>query len=87
VTGGFDGGSLIFRVADRGSGIAAAERDRVFTPFYRSPARAPGMQSSGLGLSIARRLAEAQGGTLTYIDRPNGGAMFELTLPAATPSG
>jgi two-component system sensor histidine kinase KdpD len=87
VTGGVDGDALIFRVCDHGSGIAAAERDGVFTPFYRSPIRPSGTQSGGLGLSIARRLAEAQGGTLTYVDRDGGGAgaIFELRLPAATP--
>jgi K+-sensing histidine kinase KdpD len=86
VSGGVEGDKLIFRVSDRGNGIAAAERDGAFTPFYRSPARAAGPQSAGLGLSIARRLAEAQGGTLTYADREGGGAIFELRLPAAKPS-
>jgi two-component system sensor histidine kinase KdpD len=85
VTAGVDKGTLIFRVSDRGNGIPAAERDGVFTPFYRSPLTASAAQSSGLGLSIARRLAEAQGGTLTYIDRSGGGAIFELRLPAVAP--
>jgi K+-sensing histidine kinase KdpD len=85
VTGGIEADKLIFRVSDRGGGIAAADRDGVFTPFYRSPVRASG-QNAGLGLSIARRLAEAQGGTLTYTDRDGGGAVFELRLPAANPS-
>ncbi len=85
VTGGIDGDKLIFRVCDHGSGIPLAERDGVFTPFYRSPAKATGGPSSGLGLSIARRLAEAQGGTLTYTDRNGGGAIFELRLPSANP--
>jgi two-component system sensor histidine kinase KdpD len=85
VTGGVDGDALIFRVCDHGNGIAAAERDGVFTPFYRPPQRSSGGQSGGLGLSIARGLAEAQGGTLTYADRDGGGAIFELRLPAATP--
>ncbi|PYO04684.1 MAG: hypothetical protein DMD30_15280 [Gemmatimonadetes bacterium] len=60
LTGGVERDALIFRVTDHGNGIPASERDRVFTPFYRSP-KASGQQSSGLGLSIARRLAEAQG--------------------------
>src|SRR6476660_6072080 len=57
VTGGVEGDALVFRVADRGNGIPVAEREGVFTPFYRSPAKASGLRSSGLGLSIARRLA------------------------------
>jgi len=85
VTGGVDGDALIFRVCDHGNGIPLAERDAVFTPFYRSPTKASGKQSGGLGLSIARRLAQAQGGSLTYGDRKGGGAIFELRLPAATP--
>lgn len=85
VSGGLDGDALIFRVSDRGSGIPAADRDGVFTPFYRPSVRPTGQRSGGLGLSIARRLAEAQGGSLTYADRKGGGAVFELRLPAATP--
>jgi two-component system sensor histidine kinase KdpD len=85
VSGGLDGDALVFRVSDRGPGIAAADRDGVFTPFYRPPAPDFGQRSGGLGLSIARRLAEAQGGTLTYSDREGGGSVFELRLPSATP--
>ena len=85
LTGGVDGDALIFRVLDHGNGVATTERDGIFTPFYRSPMRPSGAQSGGLGLSIARRLAEAQGGSLTYTDRDGGGAIFELRLPAATP--
>jgi K+-sensing histidine kinase KdpD len=83
VTGGLDDSEIVFRVADRGVGIPATERDRIFTPFYRSEGRTAGAASAGLGLSIARRLAEAQGGTLRYSDRNGGGAVFELRLPAA----
>lgn len=85
VTGGVHDGSIVFRVKDRGAGVPLGERDRVFTPFYRFPGKSGDGQSTGLGLSIARRLAEAQGGTLTYSDRDGGGAVFELRLPSATP--
>lgn len=83
VTGGLDNGQIVFRVADRGVGIPATERDRIFTPFYRPAGRTAEAGSAGLGLSIARRLAEAQHGTLGYTDRNGGGAVFELRLPAA----
>lgn len=85
LTGGVHDGALVFRVADRGRGIRLADRDIVFTPFNRAESPETSAQSGGLGLSIARRLAEAQNGTLTYVDREGGGAVFELRLPAAVP--
>jgi two-component system sensor histidine kinase KdpD len=84
VTGGLNNGEIVFRVADRGAGIPATERDRMFTPFYRPAGRVADAGSAGLGLSIARRLAEAQSGTLRYSDRHGGGSVFELRLPAAS---
>jgi two-component system sensor histidine kinase KdpD len=85
VTGGVEDDWVVFRVRDHGAGIPLSERDRVFTPFYQYPGKPGDGRSAGLGLSIARRLAEAQGGTLTYTDRNGGGAVFELRLPSATP--
>ena len=85
LTGGVEGDDVVFRVSDRGSGVPTGEQDRVFTAFYRPAGRAADAHSTGLGLSIARRLAEAQGGSLGYADREGGGAVFELRLPAATP--
>ncbi len=79
-------GMLLITVADRGPGITGAERERIFDPFYRlipgvSPDDGAG---AGLGLSIARRLAEAQGGNVTYADRAGGGSCFTLELPASS---
>ncbi len=77
----------MFVVADHGPGIPVPERDRIFEPFYR-PAGAPADGGgAGLGLAIARRLAELQSGTLEYAARPGGGSRFVLRLPAATPTG
>ena len=87
VTGGLDNGEIVFRVADRGVGIPPQDRERLFTPFYRPPGRVPDAGSAGLGLSIAHRLAVVQDGTLSYSERPGGGAVFELRLPAAEPQG
>lgn len=81
VSCGVDADQIVFRVADRGRGVDPDERERIFTPFYRPQARPPGVGSAGLGLSIARRLAEAQNGSLQYSDRAGGGAVFELRLP------
>ena len=78
-----DDGVLLFTVADRGPGIVPAERDRVFEPFFRGAESTPDSNGVGLGLSIARRLAEIQGGSLRYEPRPGGGSVFILRLPAA----
>ena len=79
-----DGDALVFSVSDRGPGVPEADRARIFEPFYRSATSAPDAAArAGLGLSIARTLAEIQGGTVSYTPRPGGGAIFELRLPAS----
>ena len=78
-----DGEWLRFTVADRGPGVVAHERERIFEPFYRPSDAIADSSSAGLGLSIARRLAELQGGTMTYVSRDGGGSAFILSLPAA----
>jgi two-component system sensor histidine kinase KdpD len=76
------GSMIAISVADRGPGIPVAERERIFEPFYRPERSTPDAGSAGLGLSIAQRLATAQGGTLSYADRAGGGSVFTLVLPA-----
>ena len=77
-----EGSFLAFSVADRGPGVPAAERERVFEPFYRRLSSAPDVGGAGLGLSIARGIGEAQGGDVTLQDRPGGGSVFTLRVPA-----
>lgn len=69
-------------VSDRGAGIADFDRERIFQPFHRV-GEIPDANSSGLGLSIARRLAELQGGALLHEPRDGGGSCFVLELAAA----
>lgn len=76
-------GEVQFVVADRGPGVEAAERDRIFEPFYRAPGASPDVGGAGLGLAIARRLAAEQGGDVRYEPRRGGGSVFRLVLPAA----
>jgi two-component system, OmpR family, phosphate regulon sensor histidine kinase PhoR len=78
-------GSVRIEVGDRGPGIPEAELPRIFERFYRvdrSRTRDPG--GTGLGLSIVRHLVELHGGRVSAANRPGGGAMLMLTLPAAT---
>ena len=77
-----EGSFLAFSVADRGPGVPVAERERVFEPFYRRSSTAPDVGGAGLGLSIARGIAEAQGGNVTLTDREGGGSVFTLRVPA-----
>jgi two-component system CheB/CheR fusion protein len=71
-------GSCRITVMDRGTGIPAEARERVFEPFFTT--RAAG---TGLGLAIVKRLMDVQGGTIALSDRPGGGTLAELTLPLA----
>ena len=78
-----EGNMLVFSVSDRGPGVNAADVARIFEPFYRANGSAPDAGRAGLGLSIARTLAEIQGGTLDYTSRAGGGSVFSLRLPAS----
>jgi two-component system sensor histidine kinase KdpD len=70
---------LQLEVSDRGPGISSGDEERVFERFHRG-GRATG-QGAGLGLAIARAIAEVHGGTLRATARTGGGASFRLTLP------
>lgn len=77
-----DGRWLVFSVADRGPGVPADQRERIFEPFYRRAEQPPDVGGVGLGLSIARGIAEAQGGSVGLSGREGGGSVFELRVPA-----
>jgi len=78
-----EGQELVISVLDHGPGVNPQDVGRIFDAFYRSDDRPPDVGGAGLGLSIARRLAEAQGGSLSYAPRDGGGSVFTLRLPAA----
>ncbi|ROO91227.1 two-component system sensor histidine kinase KdpD [Actinocorallia herbida] len=74
------------RVADRGPGLPAADRERVFLPFQRLDDRGGGdHRGVGLGLALSRGLAEAMGGALIPEDTPGGGLTMIVSLPAISP--
>ena len=76
------GNRVELRVVDHGPGIPAADRKRVFQPFCRLSARGDST-GVGLGLAVARGLAETMGGTVEPEDTPGGGLTMVLMLPAA----
>jgi signal transduction histidine kinase len=81
-----NGAEAVILVDDRGPGIPAAERERIFEPFRRLDAsRSRDRGGAGLGLAIARHLAQSLGGTIAVEDRPGGGARFRVSLPLASP--
>lgn len=77
-------GRSALAVEDRGTGLAPDEVGSIFEPFYRSPhARKLGREGVGLGLSVARRIVSALGGTIEVESRPGLGSRFILRFPAA----
>lgn len=78
-------GYLQLVAADRGPGIPPAKQRELFKPFTRLQDGDDGI-SSGLGLSLAKRIVDNAGGQLWYEDRPGGGAVFVIELPEAGPA-
>jgi signal transduction histidine kinase len=80
------GGSARIRIRDNGPGIAATELARVFEPFYRiEGSRSRESGGTGLGLTIARNIAEQHGGSIALANHPGGGLEAILTLPEHYP--
>ncbi len=75
------GSALVIRVSNSGTEIPEHERDRVFDKFYRIPSNDPWKHGgTGLGLALARKLAERLGGTL-HLTSGSGETVFTLYLP------
>ena len=68
-------------VIDDGPGISAADAERIFEPFFRVDSDATSPDGTGLGLALARSLAERNGGHLTVESEPEVGTTFRLILP------
>jgi two-component system sensor histidine kinase PilS (NtrC family) len=62
-------------VADRGTGIPAQHRERIFEPFFTGNER-----GTGLGLFLSRELAQTNGATLLYEPRTSGGSLFRIVF-------
>jgi signal transduction histidine kinase len=77
-----DGAELVVRVLDDGPGIPEESLEQVFEPFFRlESSRNSATGGTGLGLGIARDVAQAHGGSLVLRNRPHGGLEAILTLP------
>lgn len=75
------GRRLMIRVVDRGPGISGPELERIFEPFYRSPAHRGDHTGSGLGLAIVKGFVEANGGRVWAESLPGQGTSFVIELP------
>ncbi len=71
---------MVIEVADSGPGVPAAERERIFEPFVTSK---PVGEGTGLGLFVCRTIVRGLGGRISVHDRPGGGALFRVELPAS----
>jgi len=76
-------GHVVVAVSDRGEGISRDDQSLIFDKFGRAAAGAGMKPGTGLGLYIARSIAEAHGGGLEVQSSPERGATFTLELPLA----
>jgi len=74
-------GRIRIDVQDRGPGIAREDQKLIFEKFGRVNSGGAGKPGTGLGLFIARSIAEAHGGTVEVLSSPERGALFTLALP------
>ncbi len=73
--------AAVLWVEDRGPGVPADQRERIFEAFYRLPGASEREGGVGLGLSLVKTIVERHGGRVHCEDRPGGGARFVVRLP------
>jgi two-component system, OmpR family, sensor kinase len=85
VTTGYDDGQVFFAVGDNGPGIPFEDQPHIFERFYRvDKVRTGSSGHSGLGLAIAKTIAENHRGVINVRSTPGTGSTFTVSLPAAT---
>ncbi|NWF81219.1 MAG: HAMP domain-containing histidine kinase [Chloroflexi bacterium] len=78
---GDEPGTILLRVSDNGPGIPPAAREQIFLPFVQGGGEA--QRGVGLGLALCREVVEAHRGRIWVTERPGGGCVFVVRLPAA----
>jgi signal transduction histidine kinase len=83
---GASGDNLVLAVSDTGTGVPSAEQRRLFDRFFRaSSAQERAIEGTGLGLTIARAIVEAHGGSIDFTSVEGAGTTFRVQLPLAGP--
>jgi signal transduction histidine kinase len=77
------GGEVCIEVHDTGCGITPDLQARLFQPFDRLGAEQAGVEGTGIGLSITRRLVQRMGGRIEFFSRPGVGSVFSVRMRAA----
>jgi signal transduction histidine kinase/HAMP domain-containing protein len=78
-------GSVRIEVTDRGGGVAPEEVEKIFDTFFRSEKTSGTAPGQGLGLTVCRKLVEAQGGKIWARNNPNGGFSVGFSFPTMAP--
>ncbi len=76
------GGEVVVRVSDDGPGVPAVDRERIFRLGVSTRAAADDHRGRGIGLALVSRIVARRGGSVAVGERPGGGAVFTVTLPA-----
>ena len=71
-----EGADLVYEIRDFGEGVPEGEGERIFEPFHTTR-----VTGTGLGLAVARRIAELHGGSVAAANHPEGGAVFRMRVP------